>query len=318
VDHSAGVTDRHPFAIFMPFYHVMHALFTTKGLLTLVGLLVATALLLLALRYFVVPSLYEQFSDEGSRTIATKRKRKTNQSLKTQLGSYNVQLLKNPNLIMQVLTSSLIMPVVMVGTLVTTNPVDLQTLPMTFMGVFFVAGIVFSSVMLNQTSFVSNLISLDRENFFFIQSLPLSMRKYLRQKFWVGCKIQMGIAGGVGLIITLVLKAPLYLLVPFLAGILWGTYLLSLYFFSRDYRLLNITWTNVSQLFTRGVGNYGLMLWLFGSLILGVIVVALYVIAVVMNLNPLLLNGGVMIWLAILSGAWLWINQSNFWKKISE
>jgi ABC-2 type transport system permease protein len=229
-----------------------------------------------------------------------------------------VQLLKNPNLIMQVLTSSLIMPVVMVGTLVTTNPVDLQTLPMTFMGVFFVAGIVFSSVMLNQTSFVSNLISLDRENFFFIQSLPLSMRKYLRQKFWVGCKIQMGIAGGVGLIITLVLKAPLYLLVPFLAGILWGTYLLSLYFFSRDYRLLNITWTNVSQLFTRGVGNYGLMLWLFGSLILGVIVVALYVIAVVMNLNPLLLNGGVMIWLAILSGAWLWINQSNFWKKISE
>jgi ABC-2 type transport system permease protein len=293
-------------------------LFTTKGLLTLVGLLVATALLLLALRYFVVPSLYEQFSDEGSRTIATKRKRKTNQSLKTQLGSYNVQLLKNPNLIMQVLTSSLIMPVVMVGTLVTTNPVDLQTLPMTFMGVFFVAGIVFSSVMLNQTSFVSNLISLDRENFFFIQSLPLSMRKYLRQKFWVGCKIQMGIAGGVGLIITLVLKAPLYLLVPFLAGILWGTYLLSLYFFSRDYRLLNITWTNVSQLFTRGVGNYGLMLWLFGSLILGVIVVALYVIAVVMNLNPLLLNGGVMIWLAILSGAWLWINQSNFWKKISE
>jgi ABC-2 type transport system permease protein len=162
------------------------------------------------------------------------------------------------------------------------------------------------------------LISLDRENFFFIQSLPLSMRKYLRQKFWVGCKIQMGIAGGVGLIIALVLKAPLYLLVPFLAGILWGTYLLSVYFFSRDYRLLNITWTNVSQLFTRGVGNYGLMLWLFGSLILGVIVVALYVIAVVMNLNPLLLNGGVMIWLAILSGAWLWINQSNFWKKISE
>lgn len=318
VDHSAGVTDRHPFAIFMPFYHVMHALFTTKGLLPLVGLLVATAVLLLALRYFVVPSLYEQFSDEGSRTIATKRKRKTNQSLKTQLGSYNVQLLKNPNLIMQVLTSSLIMPVVMVGTMVTTNPIDLQTLPMTFMGVFFVAGIVFSSVMLNQTSFVSNLISLDRENFFFIQSLPLSMRKYLRQKFWVGCKIQMGIAGGVGLIIALVLKAPLYLLVPFLAGILWGTYLLSLYFFSRDYRLLNITWTNVSQLFTRGVGNYGLMLWLFGSLILGVIVVALYVIAVVMNLNPLLLNGGVMIWLAILSGAWLWINQSNFWKKISE
>lgn len=318
VDYSAGVVDRHAFTLFMPFYHVMHELFTIKGMMTLAGLLVLTALFLLALRFFVVPSLYEQFSDEGSHTVATKRKRKVNQSLKKLLASYNQQLLKNPNLIMQVLTSSLIMPIVMVGMMVTTNPVNLQTLGMKFLGVFFVCGIVFACIMLNQTSFVSNLISLDRENFYFIQSLPLSLEKYLRQKFWVGCKIQMLIAGGLGLLIGLVLHLPVYLLTAFIAGILWGTYLMSLHFFSRDYRLLNLTWTNVSQLFTRGVGNYGLMLWMFGTLFIGAILIVLYVIAVQMNINPILLNGGVLIWLGIMSAAWLLINRSNFWKKLSD
>ncbi|MDU5335214.1 ABC transporter [Enterococcus sp.] len=318
MEHTAGVVDRHAFTVFMPFYHVMHGLTTQKGLITLAGLLVLTGLLLLALRFFVIPSLYEQFSDEGSHTVATKRKRKTNQSLKKLLAGYNRQLLKNPNLIMQVLTSSLIMPIVMVGTMVTTNPVSLQTLTPKFMGVFFVAGIVFACIMLNQTSFVSNLISLDRENFSFIQSLPLSLEKYLRQKFWVGCKIQMLIAGGVGLVISIVLQLPLFLMAPLNIGILWGTYLMSLYFFSRDYRLLNVTWTNVSQLFTRGVGNFGLMIWMFGTLFIGAVLIVLYVVAVLMNINPVLLNGGVMIWLAILSIAWLLINRNNFWKKLGD
>ncbi|MGG5372797.1 ABC transporter [Enterococcus sp. AZ196] len=318
MDHSAGAADRGSLAIFMPFYQVMREPFTAKGILTFLALLALTGLLLLALRFFVVPSLYEQFSDEGSRTVATKRKRKSNQSLKKQLASYNHQLLKNPNLIMQVLTSSLIMPIVMVATMVTTNPVSLATLGTKFMGVFFVCGIVFAFITLNQTSFVSNLISLDRENFFFIQSLPLSLEKYLRQKFWVGCRIQMGISGVMGVLLALALHFPIALLLTFTAGILWGTYLLSLYFFSRDYRLLNLTWTNISQLFTRGVGNYGLMLWMFGTMIVGAILIALYVVAVLMNIHPVLLNGGVMIWLAILSGGWLWINHSNFWKKLNS
>ena len=128
----------------------------------------------------------------------------------------------------------------------------------------------------------------------------------------------MLIAGGVGVLIAVVLRFPLFLSVPFIVGILWGTYLLSLHFFSRDYRLLNVTWTNVSQLFTRGVGNYGLMLWMFGSFFVGAILIVLYVIAVTMNLNPVLLNGGVMIWLAIMSTAWLWINRNNFWKKLGD
>ncbi|GAA2903072.1 ABC transporter [Enterococcus pseudoavium] len=318
VDHGTEIVDRHAFRIFLPFYQVMHELLTIRGLVPLLGLLLLTGLFLLALRFFVVPSLYEQFSDEGSRTVATKRKRKNNQSLKKQLASYNHQLLKNPNLIMQVLTSSLVMPIVLLGTLVTTNPVDLASLSTKFMGVFFVCGLVFACLMLNQTSFISNIISLDRENFAFIQSLPLSLANYLRQKFWVGCQLQLLIAGGVGTIIALVLHLPLSLLFSLVAGILWGTYLLSLHFFSRDYRLLNVTWTNVSQLFTRGIGNYGLMLWMFGTLFIGVLLITLYVIGVMMNLNPLLLNGGVMLWLAILSGAWLFINRNNFWRKLND
>ena len=149
VDHSStGIADRHAFSVFLPFYRVMHELFSVTGLITLLVLLAVTGLLLLALKFFVIPSLYEQFSDEASHTAATKRKRKTDQSLKQLLASYNRQLLKNPNLIMQVLTSSLIMQIVMIGTIVTTSPINLQTLTPKFMGVFFVAGVVFLAVIL--------------------------------------------------------------------------------------------------------------------------------------------------------------------------
>ena len=146
----------------------------------------------------------------------------------------------------------------------------------------------------------------------------MSLVKYFLLKFLCGCKIHILIAGGGGVFLVVVLRFPVFLSLPFIAGILWGTYLLSLHFFSRDYRLLNVTWTNISQLFTRGVGNYGLMIWMFGSLFVGAILIVLYVVAVMMNVNPVLLNGGVMIWLAILSVAWLLINRNNFWKKLND
>jgi len=311
-------TDRAPISLFLPFYQVLHQLFSIEGLLMLLSILFVTVILFAILKGFVIPSLYEQFSDEGARDFATKRKHKSNQSLKRQLSNYNFQLIKNPSLIMQVLTSSLIMPIVMMATIISTNVINLQGLSNKYFGVLFLTGIVFSSVMMNQTSFVSNFISLDRENFSFIQSLPLSMHRYLKQKFWIGCKLQLVISGIIGLIIASIVHLPLSLLLSFLVGVIFGTYLLSLHFFTRDYRLLDVTWTNVNQLFTRGGGNFGLVLWMMAVIILGVILISLYAFAISSNFNASIINVLVLLWILIMSGAWIWINHNNFWKKFIQ
>ena len=106
--------------------------------------------------------------------------------------------------------------------------------------------------MVNPTSFISNLISLDQENFLFVRSLPLSMKRYLREKFRFGVVLQLSLTAVIVLAAVLLFRMPLILAVSFLIGALWSSFLLCLKYFARDYRLLLLDWTNISQLFTRG------------------------------------------------------------------
>ena len=62
----------------------------------------------------------------------------------------------------------------------------------------------------NQTSFISNLISLDQENFLFIRSLPISMNQYLKEKFRFGWILQSFLTGGIALLSGLSFRLPLF------------------------------------------------------------------------------------------------------------
>lgn len=231
---------------------------------------------------------------------------------------YNIQLIKNPNLVMQMLSSSLIMPIVFFITFMTTGDFSFKGLSLQFFGVFFVVGIFVAGMTINQTSFVSSIISLDRENFLFIRSLPLSFKSYMRIKFWFACTVQIIITGVVGLLAGLVFRLPFLLLLSMMAGVILGTILISLHFFIRDYQLLNLTWNNISELFTRGSGNFALVFWIFGVMILGGIVIAAYVAAVMFQINPWLLNGGVFLLIAVISSLYLKNKQTYFWNKLSD
>ena len=58
---------------------------------------------------------------------------------------------------------------------------DLGQMDARFCGVFFLAGIALAVMMVNPTSFISTLISLDQQNFLFVRSLPLSMKNIYKQ-----------------------------------------------------------------------------------------------------------------------------------------
>lgn len=313
------IMDRQPLQLFMPFHALLAKTFSPSGLMALIGILLLLVIFAGLIKRLVIPSLYSQFGDDATQTVVVRRKRQTNQSLRKQMWRYNFQLMKNPNLIMQVLTSSLVMPVVFLSTFTITSGLNFQSLGLRFGGVFFVAGLFLALMMTNQTAFIANIISLDRENFDFIKSLPLPLRNYLSYKFWPASLIQLGMVELVGIVAVFLLKLPLTLALSLLGGVLWGTLLCSLYYFRRDYRLLNLTWTNFSQLFTRGGGNFGFALVMMVSFIGGIVIVGIYAALMTFPLPAgiqLAINLGVLGILLALSLVFL-IEQRYFWKKIN-
>lgn len=316
--YSGDFVDRTALAPFMPFFYAITSPFSTAGLLSIVGLVLCLAIIFFILRKGIVPKLYQSVNDTPQEGKGKKRKRKENQNLVQLMRSYNIQLIKNPNLVMQMLSSSLIMPIVFFITFMTTGEFSFEGLSLQFFGVFFVVGIFVAGMTINQTSFVSSIISLDRENFLFIRSLPLSFKSYMRIKFWFACTLQIIITGVVGLLAGLVFRLPFLLLLSMMAGVVLGTILISLHFFIRDYQLLNLTWNNISELFTRGSGNFALVFWIFGVMILGGIVITAYVVAVLFQINPWLLNGGVFLVIAVISGLYLRSKQTYFWNQLMD
>ena len=139
--------------------------------------------------------------------------------------------------------------------------------------------------------------------------------KYLQAKFRFGLMLQMVLTGGIALLAILLFKMPILLATTFFLGTLLGCYLLCLKYFARDYRLLLLDWTNVSQLFTRGAGSVGMIVGMMVALLLSILLLVGYGFAATM-IPFWLLNGPVL--LVLLIGSVLWHNyyQRKFWQLI--
>ncbi|MGX7264918.1 hypothetical protein [Enterococcus crotali] len=311
---ETGQMDRQPIAILLPLFQIVSNPFSTSGLLSLAGLIAILLLLLLAIKGLILPKLYEQLTDVSTAKGAHRRTHKVNQSLNQLLIGYNTQLLKEPNLIMQVLSNSLLMPMIFIFTFAFGGSLNLSHLEVRFIGVVFLAGIALAWMTINQTSFISNLISLDQENFHFIRSLPISMTRYMQKKFLVGLVVQLILTGGVALIASLLFQLPIIFGISLVTGSLLGSYLLCLRFFARDHRFILLEWTSISQLFNRGSGSTGLVLTMFGSILGSLIVLTLYGFAAVyLPFWPL--NIGVLMLIVLVTILWIRHYQKNFWAR---
>ncbi|MGX7059089.1 ABC transporter [Vagococcus humatus] len=305
--------DRVPIHFLLPIYRIASAPLSKTGLVALVSLLAFFLALLLVIKGLILPHLYDQLTSASMAKGESRRLHKTGQNLSQLLRMYNLQLVKDPNLLMQVIASSFLMPVVFIVSFALGGSVKLNHIDPHLIGVVFGVGLALATMTTNATSFISLLISLDQENFNFIQSLPISMSNYLRTKFRLGFAMQLLLSGSLALVGGLVFRLPVIFIVALLLGNSWGTYLLSHRYFARDYRLLLLEWTNVAQLFTRGAGNKGLVFNMFGSLLGSTIVLVLYGIGS-MSTYYKLVNLVAVFVLLIGSGLWLRYYQKKFWQ----
>ncbi|KRO00779.1 hypothetical protein [Companilactobacillus kimchiensis] len=312
---SSTTVDRPVIQIFLPLFNIFANSLSMESGLAWIGLLVILLVLSGLLKYLIVPHLSEQLTQTNTLAVTNSKshQRVRRQGLKSILDAYNRQLLGEPNLMLQVITNSVMIPIIFIISFAFVKvPANL---PLKWSGVFFVAGLAFSGITINQASLVGNLISLDRENFEFIKSLPISMKEYLQRKFKLGYYFQLSINTIMILILTIILRVDLIMVLALIIGEIWGTYLISQHYFVRDYRLRLTNWTNITQLFSRGGGNFTMMGTMFISILLGVIVIVVYSSAILFINQAWLVNGMVAILIIGLS-SWIWHNyQQKFWKK---
>ncbi|WDT66666.1 ABC transporter permease [Companilactobacillus crustorum] len=311
--------DRSVIPVFLPIYQLFQVPFSMISGLTWLSLLIILGILLVILRQAVFPHLSEQLTSSHTNSLsASKKHRQIRRSgIKAKLNGYNRRLLNEPNLLVQVILNSIMVPMILIISFSFSLSNIPKNLAAEWVGVFFVAGLVFSSLTINQSSLVSNLISLDRKNFEFVRSLPISLRQYLAQKFKLGYFTQVSLNIILIVIVGIVWHLEIIMLFSMILGTILGTYLLSLYYFKRDYQLRLTDWTNVSELFNRGGGNFAMMLMIFAVVFIGMIILLAYSLAIIYLNSAWFINCIVVLLIAISAGLFIRHYQKEFWKKFS-
>ena len=152
-----------------------------------------------------------------------------------------------------------------------------------------------------------------------MKSLPIKLKTFLLDKF--------RLLVGLQLIIPLIIYAILgmfvlhlhpLLVLSFCLGFALSMIIQGEWMYRRDYQLLDLKWQDMTQLFTRGNGQWLMMGIMFGHLILGGAVAVFAVILATMTQQLLLIN--ILLALILLVGlglAQFWI-QKTFWKTLDK
>lgn len=270
-NNSTAMADssRTPIGLFVPWHRLMADFVNLASMGYFLAIIGSILLIILVIRQWILPKFYEQLINISADEGQIKRKIKQHQNIGGLLVSYNVQLLKDPNLLLQVFSSSLLIPIIMLFSFGLNGGINLHELDSHFATLSLVVGVIVSFLVTNPVSIVSLIISLDKENFTYTLATPLDKKYYLKIKFYVGLGVQLLLTTLLSVIVIVLLKTPWLFGLAFLIGSFIGNYIFGSFYFWRDYRLFNSHWTNITQLFSRGSGTFGLILLPFLGIIVG-------------------------------------------------
>ncbi len=308
----------------IPFLHYLHVILldptSSAGLIGSGAWMLLLVLLLLFVYKVVIPSVYASQEEIRTPSKVTKKAKPINEEAKTIkqiLLKYNFNLIQENTLIMQYMSANIIIPIMMLGSLMT-NSFDLSGLDVNlWWGVLFFVGFLYAFMTLSPMSIVGVIISLDRNNFLFIKSLPFSLVFYLKSKFWFAVVIQLILPLIISTGLMLWIKLPVVLIVLFLLGLFVGVYFLSERYFIKDYRSLNLDWQNITELFTRGGSNFLQGIRIFVTLFAGVLLVvgAVFLMSALSGWGRILLSIALIAAPLGLTVAFAIRNKRQFWAE---
>ncbi|HEM3178206.1 TPA: permease [Streptococcus suis] len=274
---SNGFVNFPKIPIFVGFHYIVSQ---PLSLGTAINFLLPLAITL-GLVYYIVkeimPHYFDQLLEIDAVSGQTRKKKpaKLPSNLQKALVKHHLSTLKDSNLLVQ----SFVQPVVIGFALYPSvsrfaNDGGLSTLSPDYFGIAMLIGILLGSMFAGATTFLGVAMSLEKENYHFIRTLPLSFKQFTIQKFKVIAFVQFLLPTILYFTLAFVLfKVHLLLSIFFTIGLLLSALLVGQIYYWRDQRLLVLNWQNSNQLFGRGSGQ-----WLIaGSILLTMMVGAILV-----------------------------------------
>ena len=285
------------------FYKIAVEPFSTEAILGLLAWIGLTLFLLYLTKKKVLPRFYDIILLNSEEKVIKERRSKegistTKKRFFRMVFRYNLSLLGQGTGVITVLFTSAFLPYIMMIGLISKIR-DSQLVPDIhppyWLPLFFVG--VFIAVLNNNiTSLPSIGLSLERENFDFLKSLPFDFARYVKVKFWIIFAVQSFLPILTLLGLSLYLGLPILPMIYLLAAWILASIILACRHYFKDVKNLSTNWTSITDLVNRSNGIVTMVLLLIYSAILMALVIgSLFLVQSLSAILAISLGVGVLI-----------------------
>ena len=262
------------------FYKIAVEPFSTEAILGLLAWIGLTLFLLYLTKKKVLPRFYDIILLNSEEKVIKERRSKegistTKKGFFRMVLRYNLSLLGQGTGVITVLFTSAFLPyIMMIGWISKIRDSQLvpDIHPPYWLPLFFVG--VFIAVLNNNiTSLPSIGLSLERENFDFLKSLPFDFARYVKVKFWIIFAVQSFLPIVILLGLSLYLGLPILPMIYLLAAWILASVILACRHYFKDVKNLSTNWTSITDLVNRSNGIVTMVLLLIYSVILMALVI---------------------------------------------
>ena len=275
------------------FYKIAVEPFSTEAILGLLAWIGLTLFLLYLTKKKVLPRFYDIILLNSEEKVIKERRSKegistTKKGFFRMVLRYNLSLLGQGAGVITVLFTSAFFPYIMMIGLISKIR-DSQLVPDIhppyWLALFFVG--VFIAVLNNNiTSLPSIGLSLERENFDFLKSLPFDFARYVKVKFWIIFAVQSFLPVLTLLGLSLYLGLPILSMIYLLVVWILASVILSCHHYFKDVKNLSTNWSSITDLVNRSNGIVAMVLLLIYGVIL--LISAIVSLFLVQSLSPIL------------------------------
>lgn len=262
------------------FYKIAVEPFSKEAILGLLAWIGLTLFLLYLSKKKVFPRFYDVILLNSEEKVKKERRSKegiltTKKGFFRMVLRYNLSLLGQGTSVITVLFTSTFLPYFfMIGLLSKIR--DSQLAPeinaQYWLPLFFV-GVHIAVLNNNITSLPSIGLSLERENFHFLKSLPFDFARYLKIKFWILVVVQSLLSILILLGISLYLGLPILSMIYLLVAWFLASVILSCHHYFKDFKNLSTNWGSITELLNRSNGIVATVLLVIYSVILVALVI---------------------------------------------
>ena len=277
------------------FYKIAVEPFSTEAILGLLAWIGLTLFLLYLSKKKVFPRFYDVILLNSEEKVKKERRSKegiltTKKGFLRMVLRYNLSLLGQGTSVITVLFTSTFLPYLMMIGLISKirdSQIVPDIHPLYWLPLFFV-GVHIAVLNNNITSLPSIGLSLERENFHFLKSLPFDFARYVKVKFWIIFAVQSFLPVLILLGLSLYLGLPILSMIYLLVVWTLASVILSCHHYFKDVKNLSTNWSNITDLVNRSNRIVAIVLILVYSVILMALVIGS--LFLVRSLSPILAN----------------------------